>query len=104
MDDGGGAAWGGERQGGAATTAAAAWVYMLYAATAGRAIHRRGGDWGSSPRTSMQQQHQAPALVTPGPCRWAPCPFLVQEEAQSEGPERKQSSIGSETKSAEATS
>lgn len=37
------------------------------------------------PRTSMQQQHQAPALVTPGSCRWAPCPFLVQEEAQSDG-------------------
>lgn len=49
--------------------AVAAWVYMLYAVTVGHAIHRRGREAGSSPCTSMQQQGQAPALVTPGPCR-----------------------------------
>lgn len=49
--------------------------YMLYVVTVGQTIHHRGREAGSSPRTSMQQQGQAPALVTPGPRRWVPCPF-----------------------------
>lgn len=35
----------------------------------------KGTEAGSSPCTSMHRQHQAQALVTPGPGLWAPCPF-----------------------------
>ncbi|CAF94590.1 unnamed protein product [Tetraodon nigroviridis] len=41
----------------------------LCAVTVGRAIHGRGSEAGSSPRSSMRQQGRAPALVTPGSCR-----------------------------------
>lgn len=88
-----------ERQGGAATVAAAvaAGFYMLYAATVGRAIHRAEKEAGSSPL----YQH---ATAAPGSCISHAWPFLVQEGAQSDGLSSRQSSIGSETKSKEATS
>lgn len=73
MDDGGGVVCVGvsdrERVAAVAVAVAAAWVYMLYAVPLGRAIHRGGREAGSSPCTNMEQQGQAPALVTLGPCR-----------------------------------
>lgn len=75
MDDGGGVVCVGvsdrERAVAVAALAVAAadWVYMLYAVPLGRAMHRGGREAGSSPCTNMEQQGQAPALVTLGPCR-----------------------------------
>lgn len=56
MDDGGGVVW--DRKGAAVATAG---VYVLYAATVGHAIHRRGREVGSSP----PYQH---ATAAPGSC------------------------------------
>lgn len=69
MDDGGGVVCVGVSDRERAAAVATAWVYMLYAVPLGRAIHRGGREAGSSPCTNMEQQGQAPALVTLGPCR-----------------------------------
>lgn len=58
---------------------------------------------GSSPPSSMQQQGRAPALVTPGSRRWASCPFEPREQLHLKT-WGAHSSIGSKTKSTEATS
>lgn len=76
----------------------------LRAVPVGRAKHRRGREAGWSPRTSMQQQQgRAPALVTPGSCRWASWPFEPREQLHLKA-WAAHSSIGSKTKSTEATS
>lgn len=72
--------------------------------TGPRHTSRAAGRQGRPLCSSMQQQGQAPALVMLGPCLQAPCPFESRREAESGGLEQPQSSMGSKTKSREATS